>query len=42
MHKVYNISPNFSTELYRELNDDLKSFNDHNILEHYYIYGQYE
>jgi hypothetical protein len=42
MHKVYNISPDFSTELYRELNDDLKSFNDYNILEHYYIYGRYE
>ena len=42
MHEVYKLAPDFSPELYRELNDDLKPFNDIKLFEHYYNYGRYE
>ena len=42
MHEVYKIAPDFSPELYRELHDDLKPFNDIKLFEHYYNYGRYE
>jgi hypothetical protein len=42
MHEVYNISPDFSIELYRELNDDLRQFNDNELFEHYCNNGRHE
>ncbi len=39
MQEVYKISPDFSSELYRELYYDLKSFNNNELFEHYYNYG---
>jgi hypothetical protein len=42
MHEVYKIAPDFSLELYRELNDDLKLFNDIQLFGHFHKYGFYE
>ena len=42
MYDVYKISQDFSYELYRELNNDLKLFNDNELLEHYHKHGYWE
>ena len=42
MHEVYKIAPDFSPELYRELNDDLKPFNDIQLFGHFHKYGYRE
>ena len=40
--EIYELHPDFSLELYRELYDDLKSFNDYDLFEHFHKYGYHE
>ena len=39
MNNVYNIYPDFSPKLYRELYYDLKPYNDNELFEHYHKHG---
>jgi hypothetical protein len=42
MNNVYNIYPDFSPELYKELYYDLKPYNDNELFEHYHKHGREE
>ena len=42
MMEIYKLHQDFSIELYRKLYDDLKSFNDDELIEHFHKYGCHE